>query len=110
MPLDEFHGSDELWVPSKKVLANILLEGFGEEYEGESLLKSSEFGDGAYTDEGRPGGTLRTFFVWRGSSGGSGRERLLGLAAVKEKKGVADFPDVVTELGLANPMSVLKED
>lgn len=33
----------------KKVLANILLEGFGEEYEGESLLKSSEFGDGAYT-------------------------------------------------------------
>lgn len=40
-------------------------------------------------------------------AGGSGRERLLGLAAVKEKKGVADFPDVVTEL--ANPMSVLTE-
>lgn len=33
----------------KKVLANILLEGFGEEYDGESLLKSSELGDGAYT-------------------------------------------------------------
>lgn len=33
----------------KKVLANILLEGLGEEYDGESLLKSSEFGDGAYT-------------------------------------------------------------
>lgn len=33
----------------KKVLANILLEGLGDEYEGESLLKSSEFGDGAYT-------------------------------------------------------------
>lgn len=30
----------------KKVLANILLEGLGE-YEGESLLKSSELGDGA---------------------------------------------------------------
>lgn len=33
----------------KKVLANILLEGLGDEYEGESLLKSSEFGEGAYT-------------------------------------------------------------
>lgn len=32
-----------------KKVANILLEGLGEEYEGESLLKSSEFGDGAYT-------------------------------------------------------------
>ena len=31
------------------MLANILLGGLGEEYEGESLLKSSELGDGAYT-------------------------------------------------------------
>lgn len=42
--------------------------------------------------------------------GGSCRGRLLGLAAVKEQNGAADFPDVVTELGLANPMSDLRED
>lgn len=42
--------------------------------------------------------------------GGSCRERLLGLAAVKEYNGAADFPDVVTELGLTNPMSGLTED
>lgn len=37
-----------LYLP-KKVLANILLDGLGDEYDGESLLKSSELGDGAYT-------------------------------------------------------------
>lgn len=42
------HGNSLLNLP-KKVLANILLEGFGEEKDGDSLLKSSEFGDGAYT-------------------------------------------------------------
>lgn len=42
--------------------------------------------------------------------GGSGRERLRGLAAVKEYNGPADFPDAVTEPGLANPMSGLTED
>lgn len=41
--------------------------------------------------------------------GTSCRERLLGLAAVKEYKGVADFPEGVTGLGLANPMSGLAE-
>lgn len=40
---------------------------------------------------------------------GSARERLLGLATVKEYNGAADFPDV-TESGLANPMSGLTED
>lgn len=40
---------------------------------------------------------------------GSARERLLGLAAVKEYDGAADLA-VVTELGLVNPMSGLTED
>lgn len=45
---------------------------------------------------------------WHWPTGrGSGRERLLGLAPVKEYNGAADFPDVVTEPGLANPMSGL---
>lgn len=41
---------------------------------------------------------------------GSVTERLLGLAAVKEYNGAADFPDAVTEPGLANPMSGLTDD
>lgn len=41
---------------------------------------------------------------------GSARERLLGLAAVKEYNGVADLADVVTDPGLSKPMSGLTED
>lgn len=40
---------------------------------------------------------------------GSARERRLGLAAVKEYNGAADFA-VVTGAGLVNPMSGLTED
>lgn len=40
---------------------------------------------------------------------GSARDRLLGLAAVKEYNGAADFA-VVAEPGLVNPMSDLTED
>lgn len=49
------------------------------------------------SNEGRPIGS------------GSARERLLGLAAVKEYNGAADLA-VVTEPGLVNPMSDLTED